>query len=404
MAKKYDIRKIFEQMELDLISSMMKNLKRHESEERKEGFKFEQWQGARLRDMERFRAQNKAIIDEYSPAIERTIQETLMDSYEKGKGKVLSYVVRLKEKLFPTERVILPKQQDILIDPDDLKPRDGLPVEELKKNLQLFDEASRPLEDVFFRGNDEKLKTLIKTTTHDMAKAENAVLRQMDDVYRETMFKSQVYFNQGNVTLEQAVDMATKDFLGAGINCIEYKDGKRVNISTYAEMMLRTSNHRSLLMGQGTERQRLGITTVITSQHATSCPLCAPWQAKVLIDDVYSGGKKEDGDYPLLTHAIQAGFLHPQCQHGLNTFYPGINSIPTPVDSKRAIEWYNQAQYQRALERQIRAQKRNVAGTLDPEQLVMAKRKLRRFEMDLRNHLAENSQLRRMPQREKVRE
>ena len=44
MSSKYDIRTIFEKMELDLISSMTRNLKHHEAEEDKYGFKWEQWQ------------------------------------------------------------------------------------------------------------------------------------------------------------------------------------------------------------------------------------------------------------------------------------------------------------------------------------------------------------------------
>nr|WP_312667433.1 hypothetical protein [Tissierella praeacuta] len=49
----YNIRKIYEQMELELIASMKRNLSRHQEEEQKVGFKFEQWQSAKLRDLER---------------------------------------------------------------------------------------------------------------------------------------------------------------------------------------------------------------------------------------------------------------------------------------------------------------------------------------------------------------
>ena len=34
--------------------------------------------------------------------------------------------------------------------------------------------------------------------------------------------------------------MATEEFLRKGIDCIEYKDGKRVNIASYVQMALRT--------------------------------------------------------------------------------------------------------------------------------------------------------------------
>ena len=41
--KSYDIRKIFEQMELDLISSMRRAFYFHQNEQEKEGFEWEQW-------------------------------------------------------------------------------------------------------------------------------------------------------------------------------------------------------------------------------------------------------------------------------------------------------------------------------------------------------------------------
>ena len=35
----YNLRRVFEEMELDLVRSLRRNLKRHEQEEKKEGFR-----------------------------------------------------------------------------------------------------------------------------------------------------------------------------------------------------------------------------------------------------------------------------------------------------------------------------------------------------------------------------
>lgn len=117
-------------------------------------------------------------------------------------------------------------------------------------------------------------------------------------------------FNSGSLTLEQAIDKATRDFLEAGISNILYSNGAKVNIADYVTMALRTANHRAFLIGQGAKRQRLGVTTVLVSQHLTACPLCVPWQNEILIDDVFSGGTKEDGPYQLLSEAVAEGLLH----------------------------------------------------------------------------------------------
>lgn len=97
------------------------------------------------------------------------------------------------------------------------------------------------IEGAFFRINDRKLDALLNEVNGSMRRAETAMLRMANDQYRKIIFNAQVYFNTGAGTYEKAVDMATKDFLSRGINCIQYKNGARVNIASYAGMALRNS-------------------------------------------------------------------------------------------------------------------------------------------------------------------
>lgn len=75
----------------------------------------------------------------------------------------------------------------------------------------------------FFRENDKKINALIKTTRSDFKKAEVAILRRANDQYRQVIFNTQMYAATG-ASYEKVVDMATKDFLRAGINCIEWAE------------------------------------------------------------------------------------------------------------------------------------------------------------------------------------
>ena len=78
------------------------------------------------------------------------------------------------------------------------------------------------------------------------------------------------------------------------------------------------------------------------------------------------GGKeKEDGPYQLLSQAVAEGLLHVNCQHNLNTFYPGISTKPPTLDPSKVDEAYKETQRQRRLERAIRRQKRVVAGVIE---------------------------------------
>ncbi|HUM43118.1 MAG TPA: hypothetical protein PKI14_09240 [Fervidobacterium sp.] len=305
----YNIRKIYEQMELDLIASMKRNLARHKEEELKQGFKFEQWQSAKLRDLERFRKENQEIIGKYDKEIEELITFTLIDTYRKSQDNVNEFIKEIKNKYVEDVFVRLPGDLEPILPPIEDESTKNM-FEQALENIKTWEEVPTPRDEVFFRMNDDKFNALIETVQNDFKNANVAVLRRMDDVYRQTIFRAQVHYNTGTVSLEQAIDMATKDFLEKGIDAITYSDGKKVNIASYVEMALRTANHRAYLMGEGKKRQEMGLYLVVVSAHATACELCVPWQGKIIIDDVYGGGSKAVGNYPLLSEAMEEGLLH----------------------------------------------------------------------------------------------
>lgn len=391
--KSYDIRKIFEQMELDLISSMRRAFYFHQNEQEKEGFEWEQWQLSKLRAMEQYRARNKKIVGKYNKPIQDAINKELKGNFSKGENVVARFIDKVKQVLRWRN-----KEYQSIEFPDDID------TSTLKGHIakELGSPGSIPQEKNFFGVNDKKLEALIETVNKDLNKAQYSVLRKMDDVYRQTIFKSHMYLQNGVKTLPQAIDMATKDFLAKGIDSIIYKNGARVNIASYAEMCLRTANHRATLLGEGKKRDEYGVYTVVVSAHANTCKMCEPWQGKVLIDDVFSHGTKLDGDYPLLSEAVTAGLLHPNCRHSITTFFPGITNLPKVPDGKEAIKLYEAEQKQRYLERQIRKWKRIEAGTVDLESQQMAHRKVKELSKALKDHLEKYNQLRRNYKREEV--
>ncbi len=296
----YNIGKAFERIENELISSMMGNLKHHKTEETKEGFQWSQWQVEQLKALENYKKQNKEKFSEEFLNINENIGSAIEKAYEQGG-----------------------MDQEIKI------------LKALQKGYTGYTHKFSGSADVsgeFFKVNERKINELINATVKDMEKAETAVLRMANDKYRKIIFDAQVYANAGGTTYEKAVDMATHDFLSAGINCIEYKNGARHTISDYADMAIKTANKRAYLRGEGTKRAEWGIHTVIVNKRGNACPLCLPFVGKVLIDDVYSGGSSKDGKYPLLSTAISQGFLHPRCKDSYTTYFEGI-SIP-PKDEE----------------------------------------------------------------------
>lgn len=391
----YSLREIFQKMELDLIASLKRNFYRHKEEELKEGFQWEQWQLVKLRNLVKYRKANKKIIEAYSQPIENAIQEVLQESFRIGEGNVDKAIEKVQKTTaeinFP-EDVIDKMPAEAKASGEGMTPLKDVIDSIFNKSIELPKAAP---DTNFFGVNEKKLQALHDSVKNDINKANQAILRQMDDVYRQVIYKTHVYMQSGTKTLNQAMDMATKDFLEKGINCIQYKDGKRVNIASYAEMALRTASQRVTFLGEGKKRDEWGLHLVVVSAHANTCKLCLPWQGKILIDDVYSNGSKADGDYPLLSEAMKAGLLHPNCRHTLITYFPGITQLPKVPDEKEALKNYEAEQQQRYMERQIRKWKRIEAGSCDAENVNKAHDKVVEWQERLKQHLKDSPELRR---------
>lgn len=136
-------------------------------------------------------------------------------------------------------------------------------------------------------------------------------------------------------------------------------------------MAVRTANQRAYMVGEGEFRKEIGETLIIISKHNTACELCRPFETKVLIDDVYSGGKPEDGDYMLLSQAMKFGLFHPRCRHGLGTYYPELEEINHYDTEENRVNEYGSKKANAAhVDNMIQKYTRLAAGSLDPENVA----------------------------------
>lgn len=322
----YNIKKLYEEMELELISSMKRNLKRHLKEENDVGFEFTQWQAEKLKELKRYQRENKDIIGSYTNGLDKKVSEHLQNELKQGSIDAIKQYNKLH--------------------PDNTK------------------KINKTLNKSFFQTNDRKVNALIKVVNNDLETANTSALRMVNDQYRQVIHKSAFFVGNGAMTEQQAIDMANKDFLSRGINSIEYKDGKRVNIASYSQMAVRTASLRAHLMGEGDFRKSIGKTLVKVTTHGGACKICTAWQGKVLVDDIYSGGKP-DGKHQLLSEAMKQGFLHPNCRHGITTYYPELEDVLYETDEQGlSDEERNQLLY---LERQERKTQRLNLGSIDDD-------------------------------------
>ena len=336
MKKDYDIEGAFAAIEDELISSMIRNMKRHRVEEVAEDKQWEMWQALQLKSLEEYKKKNQGKFTSWFSDINGQIDEVIKQANQTGQ-----------------------MEQELEI------------LKAIKKGFKGARKASSTMQAEFFRLNERKLDALIKATKNDLLKAEYAILRRADDQYRKAIFNAQVYANSGAGTYEKAVDMATKDMLSAGLNCVEYANGARHTLKDYADMALRTASKRAYLQGEGVMRQSWGISTVIINKRGNACPKCLPFVGKVLIDDVWSGGKASDGPYPLMSSAIAAGLYHPRCKDSHTTYFEGISTPPDDKYTKGEVqqieEDYREEQKKQYAKRQVEKFGRLEKYSLDAE-------------------------------------
>lgn len=363
-----ELAELFEQLEIELISSMNRTLEKHKQWEKSLGFDWTSWQSLKIKSFERFRRECESIMSDYSDIIKTETRKMLEEQFSEG---------------------------------------EELEAEQLAE--QGFTETSN---ENFFEIFDEKIESLIEEIHGKETTAEKSALRMMNDVYRQTMIQAEIAVSTGAKTVQQAIDDAVRAFAKQGINSIEYRDGRRVNIADYVYMALRTANTRAGLLGAAKQRMALGIDTVRVTSYNACSETCYPWQGKVYIDDVFASfsgeisgnmGKSNNGKwYLLLSVAIEAGLFHPNCRHSL-TSYNEKNSNSPQVDEKKARENYKLEQQQRALERKVRYWKRRAEAENNPEFKELYKKQVRNAQKNLREFIDEHSDvLRRDPWREKT--
>lgn len=273
----YDIERIFSEIEENIIRKMIDAFRKTKAKGEKGKYAWKEWRLKQLKSIKNF---IKGIRGDYSQEYEelnKAVHDNIAKSFSNG-------VINS--------------------------------IEEAVENTTT---------DQFAYINRTKIDALQKATMKDLKDVEGAVFRRTEDIYRQIVYKSHVALNSGLVTYEQAVDMATREFIRNGINCVVYKNGSKHTVPEYVSMVLRTAMQRATLMAEGEQRTRLGVHTVYAKFRKEACPLCMPFLGRLMIDDVYSVGTEAEAkkyNAILLSRAMEQGFLHPNCKDTVATYFP----------------------------------------------------------------------------------
>lgn len=237
------------------------------------------------------------------------------------------------------------------------------------------------------------------------------VLRHVLDVYRSVIQQATAVSVAGGMTRRQAAQWAYARFVDQGVTSFTDSRGRSWRLSSYVEMAVRTVTQRAAVQGQTDRLARLGVDTVIVSDSPRECPLCRPWEGKVLS---ISGRQRGRVELPSMVgqgavtvdiagsveEARRAGLQHPNCTHSLRAYLPGATRRPArPTFNPRG---YEAKERQREIERQIRKWKERELTALDATAKAAAAAKVRQWQATMRDHLAAHPELKRLPYREQI--
>lgn len=187
------------------------------------------------------------------------------------------------------------------------------------------------------------------------------------EAYQRSLDLALLKVSTGTYSYRQACDDVIKEFTRSGLRTVDYASGRTYQVDTAVRMIVRTSTAQ--LAGKITEAncKTTGQDLVIISQHLGSRDTHVYFQNKVYS---MSGKSKKYPDIhaPLgegCAYGRPEGLQGPNCTHMFYPFWEGISEIPEPLKEPNPVEYkgrtytrYEATQQMRAMEREIRALKR----------------------------------------------
>ena len=215
------------------------------------------------------------------------------------------------------------------------------------------------------------------------------ITRFADDVYRTVVADAATGQVLGTTPF-LAQRSAYEKLVRNGIDGFTDSRGRKWELSAYVEMAVRTAAQRAFNVSHLDRMMSLGIELFTVTDDGHPCPLCAPWEGQILsaVPDVRASATIAD--------ATAAGLFHPRCRHTLVAFTPGVSPVPVPhVWTEADQQRYDDTQHQRAIERSIRAAKREQAAAYTPAMRSRAAQDVRVAQKAMRDFLDRTGMVRR---------
>ena len=224
------------------------------------------------------------------------------------------------------------------------------------------------------------------------------VVRQQGDRIREIITQaSSSAFREGDTfTRRQFSQELMRRFSDEGITGITYRNGRRVQLDSYSEMVARTQTQQAFNQANWNRLQERGQDLVVISVHYPCSDLCEPFQGEIFS---ISGNHPT---YPSLQVPINELVFRPNCGHHTSGWTEGDGKPDTDISTSENQKMYDAQQRQRTIERNIKKYKRREVSSVDPRKQQRAKSFVSKWQAEQRKHISDNQFLRRDYTREQI--
>ena len=226
--------------------------------------------------------------------------------------------------------------------------------------------------------------------------------------YREAVAAGAAEVLTGHLSRLAAAQTVLDRLFSDGVRGFTDSRGRRWALDSYVEMAVRTTTGQAATTGHMDQLRNAGLDLVIVSDAPRECPLCRPWEGKILsiggtVDMVQRQSVTTGQTVTIhvagsLSEARAKGLQHPNCRHSVSAYLPGATTKPKV---KADPAGYEAQQRQREIERHIRSWKRRGQYALTPDAEQKAAVKVREWQAAQREHVAANG-LKRQAHREQV--
>ena len=173
----------------------------------------------------------------------------------------------------------------------------------------------------------------------------------------------------GVSSMNQAVRQSVQKMVENGITGFIDHGGHHWSPEAYVTMDIRTTMANTAREAVFERNEQYGNDLYQVSWHDGARPLCYPWQGKVISRDDISREVEDDEGNTVHVYAQSdtsygepAGLFGINCGHYPIPFIPGFSRIRAPEQNEEQnAKDYEQSQQQRALERKLREEKRDLA-------------------------------------------